>query len=136
MGEEPNNKGSAEPEPPAATAYAERHWRGQLSLPRSWWLNSVILFGLGANAISLIILMAIDLLFGRTSIFAIPAYGILVAFYVASYVWILVGTWRSARNYRGPRTWSMLARVGLVIIGALAFKRLIETMAFVIWSFR
>jgi len=32
---------------------------------------------------------------------------------IAVYIWALVGTWRAAGNYQGPRFWAILARIGM-----------------------
>jgi hypothetical protein len=37
--------------PPASSSYFARHWRGELSLPKSYWLNGALLFGVGCNVI-------------------------------------------------------------------------------------
>jgi hypothetical protein len=97
--------------------YFVRHWRGELSLGISYWLNGLLatfLVLLAANTlvatqnnISLTLLAVLSLLVYATAI-------------VAS-VWQLVGVWRSASNHvlRGGKSgWAALAKVA-VIVGVL-----------------
>jgi hypothetical protein len=71
-----------------------RHWRGELSLPNSYWINSVLLAGV---VYGILVTAGLVLLF-------LPIYG-----------WSIVGTWRAAQTYmaqhRGTRrpVWGGLA---------------------------
>jgi len=97
---------------PSGTYFA-RHWRGELSLPQSFWVNGVMI-GFGW-------MVAFQPL---VDFFVIAPWWFFVA-WIADYatiVWQLVGLWRSARNYRGPRVWSISARIFsilAVLIGVL-----------------
>ncbi|MDR7334767.1 hypothetical protein [Roseateles asaccharophilus] len=101
------------------TGYFTRHWRGELSLARSYWVNNMLLatplaFGLtglmswiGAKGDSLQI-SAITVLVGMPLLLALD-------------VWCMVGAWRAATNYlreHGSLLWGWLARFALAL-GAL-----------------
>ena len=100
--------------------YLVRHWRGELSLPVSYWVNGSLIglvYGLllkGANA-------AIDNIEGLGA----RSVGVLtLAMFLglaALGTWQLVGIWRSACKHAargGSRGWAITAQV-LVILGAL-----------------
>ena len=96
-----------------------RHWRGELSLPVSYWVMSlaatVVVFVLGAIA-------------GALNMAAAPepvAFAMLAFLTLASVIviWQMVGVWRSAENYRargGPKIWAQLA-MGLTAVAAVRF---------------
>jgi len=97
--------------------YFVRHWRGDLSLVISYWVNGLLgtflvlltanTLGAMQNNISLTLVAALSLLVYATAI-------------VAS-IWQLVGVWRSASNHvsRGGNSgWASLAK-GAVIFGVL-----------------
>lgn len=86
--------------------YFARHWRGELSLPQSFWVNGLII-GFGW-------MVAFQPL---VDLFIIAAWWFFIAWIAdaATIVWQFVGIWRSARNYRGPRVWSILARIFAVL---------------------
>jgi hypothetical protein len=103
--------------------YFVRHWRGELSLPVSYWVNGVLL-GIGLAILAFAIAMGIATgMQGSSSVR--PALGIfiLVAFAadVVHIVWGGVGVWRSATNYRAqgrPAVWAILAKIA-VVLGAI-----------------
>ena len=76
-----------------------RHWRGDLSLPVSFWLIAVL-----ANWLINLVLLASDQYFASMSHFY--PFGIWIGFLVlnasivAITVWTLCGLWRSANNYQ------------------------------------
>lgn len=96
-----------------------RHWRGELSLPISFWVMSL------AGSLAVLILSAIV---GALDIVDAPepvAVAMLVFLALASaiVIWQLVGVWRSAENYRargGPKIWAQLA-MGLTALSAVRF---------------
>lgn len=96
-----------------------RHWRGELSLPISYWVMS--------TAATLIVLL-LGTIVGALDISDAPrpvAIAILVFIGVAAIivVWQVVGVWRSARNYLargGKPIWAQLAMT-LVAFAALRF---------------
>src|SRR4051812_16324179 len=99
-------------------SYFIRHWDGQLSLPISYWLNSV----LGSIAIVFVWVMVRVLVQPTESLviwtslfFSAWIFTIIVV------VWQLVGVWRSAGNYKiygGSGFWAGAARF-MVCLGFL-----------------
>ncbi|RZJ10265.1 MAG: hypothetical protein EOP39_09135 [Rubrivivax sp.] len=110
------------PPPPADgpdVGYLTRHWRGELSLVRSYWVNNMLLatplaFGLtglmswisvkgdSLQVSAIVLLLGLPLLMGLD-------------------FWCIVGAWRAAGNYlreQGSKLWGWLARVTLAL-GAL-----------------
>ncbi|MEO5773122.1 MAG: hypothetical protein ABIQ32_03255 [Sphingomicrobium sp.] len=99
--------------------YFARHWRGNLSLPRSYWVNGFLtnltIGGLG--------LAFVTLSHTGRSLRVISACFLfyVVAFLVAR-TWTLIGVWRSAGRHAargGAPRWGVVAR-GLVVLGVLA----------------
>lgn len=119
----------APPLAPLSGNYLLRHWRGQLSLPVSYWANGflgnivlVVVCGLAIAGIS----VAHDFVLGLTGLLVIWTTLILVA------TWQVVGTWRSAgRTGREKRAWlwPVVARVVLV----LAVLNLGRTLVVTAW---
>lgn len=101
--------------PAKGGSFVARHWRGDISLPKSYWLNGVLLFGLGINAIlAIVFLIAVNLLLHNLG----AAWGIgivYIALNCGAWVWAVVGVWRSASKYQGPRVWSVLAKIAIVL---------------------
>lgn len=103
-------------EAPSASYFA-RHWRGELSLPVSYWINGV--------ALGLVLALVARRVFGNTealvvkhpqgfSLLALASFVALGAFTV----WQLVGIFRSARRYLAEgrsKLWGSLAMVAVVI---------------------
>ena len=102
--------------------WIERHWKGELSLPISYWVIGVLLsfaFGLVVGVYAEL-LKALALPQGQTMAL-IAAF---LAFMGAFGVWQFVGIWRSAGHHmersksEWRRFWAILARI-LSAIGAL-----------------
>jgi hypothetical protein len=98
-------------DPPKHTNYFARHWRGEISLPISFWVNGLcgyIIFGLVILGISYIVRLA------EVNIVAIAVVlAMFVIIRVAFYTWQLVGIWRSATSYTertGRRFWVVAAK--------------------------
>jgi hypothetical protein len=92
-----------------------RHWRGDLSLPTSVWVNGVV-FGLVWR------LLPYPLTFfwtmfrppgGTWPILGLILCGILGAILT---LWTVVGIWRSSESYGGRAVWRWLARVAAVLM--------------------
>ena len=110
----------------ARLPYVERHWRGDLSLARSYWVNTILL------TVPLLAVIS-----GVGSVIEISA-GLLVAALLLAWVWLvisvfstwqLVGVWRSAGNHvgrGGRRFWSVAVKV-LVLIGVIGGVRTVLT---------
>jgi hypothetical protein len=113
---------SAQPPPGAAARkrsnYFARHWRGELSLPVSYWINGIL-----ARIATLSIVAAINATTDFKDDFqpgiALAAEILIWTTTAAVMVWQLVGLWRSAANYRRALKifWGTLAQV-LVVLGA------------------
>lgn len=114
--------------PPSSASYFVRHWRGELSLPRSYWLNGALIFGLGCNILWLAAFSATMIVFRETPPVAIIIGLVLIGLHIGAYIWALVGTWRSARNYRGPRFWSILARIMISLGVIISISHLTQTL--------
>jgi hypothetical protein len=104
-------------------SYIARHWHGELSLGRAFWLNGIVV-GLVFIVVALVAIVIPYLLGFDTAEWA-PLPG-LVASIIAGPVllsWQSVGIWRSAshRNQKHRvRAWSILAKVA-TILGLVLF---------------
>ena len=99
--------------------YLLRHWRGQLPLAQSYWLNSFL-----ANFALTIVGLTLKSM-GATSIdlayFAVAFLFYVLLVYAAS-IWSIVGVWRSAGRHPargGSPAWGFIAR-GMTIFSTLA----------------
>ena len=111
--------------------YFARHWRGELSLPRSYWINGVLIFGLACNLL-LIAAVAATVALARSSTgLAIFLLLCIEALGIAAYIWALVGTWRAAGNYRGPRFWAILARIGMSLGVLVSIAHLTQDLSLI-----
>lgn len=114
--------------------YLKKHWRGELSLPISYWLNSFL-----ANIFAISIIFIINAYIEGTLkpfliLFALVFnYSLLIAIMV----WQVTGTWRSAQNHKertGRKGWAIAAQV-MIIFGLIqsvkvftdGAKQIIET---------
>src|SRR5882762_8543844 len=99
--------------------YFARHWRGELSLPVSYWVNAT-LGGLIAGSL-VISVGAVTHRQGEAQplVWLISLCAIWL-FIVVSAIWQGVGIWRSATHYRqgGRRFWGGVAKA-LMVLGAL-----------------
>ncbi|CAG2144576.1 hypothetical protein CUPL110328_14265 [Cupriavidus plantarum] len=106
-------------EPPARGRYVMRHWRGQLPLPVSYWINGTLVATLLGMA-----LPALGKLFGVSdSLRQLAMFSILAICVVyLSWVWSFVGIWRSAGRHamRGGSTFWAYAARGSVLLGVCA----------------
>jgi ATP-dependent protease ClpP protease subunit len=97
--------------------YIVRHWRGELSLPVSYWINAflatIVASFVFQKLVSIISISESPLVFATTRTLVLVAA-------IAISIWQLVGVWRSAgkRRERGGRFWAGVARF-LVVIGFL-----------------
>lgn len=89
-------------------------WAGEVPLARAFWSYAMIGGTVlnGASTLLAMALLAMDVPAAvAVIVFALPIpYNLLV----------LVGVWRSAGAYQGPRLWADLARVAIVIWAAAA----------------
>jgi hypothetical protein len=110
-------------------SYVVRHWRGDLSLPVSYWINSVL------GTIGVILGFAcVGLLTAPADSPLIFAVAISVAwlFAIATTLWQLVGVWRSAGKHKGrggSGFWAGTARL-MVILGFLGLPSTLSKVTF------
>jgi hypothetical protein len=99
-----------------AAGYLTRHWRGELSLTVSFWVNSVV----GNAVITVAGLLASSMASTGFAIDRATALAMLCCLTcVVTAAWVLVGTWRSAIRYgRHHPTgyWDSLAKLALGIM--------------------
>ena len=99
--------------------YFARHWRGELSLPRSYWVNNILV----ATPLALALTGLMSWIGAKGDSLQISAITVLLGMplLLGLDVWCLVGAWRAAANYlrdQGSALWGWLARITLVL-GAL-----------------
>ena len=100
-------------------SYVGRHWRGELSLVTSYWINGVLVCGLLRGAASAIYTVISEKASLNT---AITLYYVLIAAWICIGIWGAVGIWRSATNTNrrsGHYFWPAVAK-GFVVLGLLA----------------
>jgi hypothetical protein len=98
------------------TGYFKAHWRGEHSLPRSYWLNNFLV----ATPLAMLLTGLMSWISVKGDSLQISAIVVLLGFplLLALNVWCLVGAWRAARNYlheHGSALWGWLARISLVL---------------------
>lgn len=99
--------------------WIKRHWRGDLPLGVSYWLNGLIVY-IGLYATAFAIAGAISQI---KSPYTGAAY--LITFWLVAFalqIWLWVGIWRSANRHierTGRRFWASLAKV-MVALGVLS----------------
>ena len=104
------------PPPVEVGSYFGRHWRGELSLPRSYWLNNFLV----ATPLAMLLTGLMSWISVKGDSLQVSAIVVLVGFplLLSLDVWCLVGAWRSATHYlrdRGSLLWGWLARISLVL---------------------
>jgi hypothetical protein len=99
--------------------YFARHWRGELSLPVSYWVNGIL-----GGLIGGFVFIAVGAVTHRQGeveplVWLISLCAIWL-FFVVSAIWQAVGIWRSATHYRqsGRRFWGGAAKA-LMVLSAL-----------------
>lgn len=97
--------------------YFLRHWRGDLSLPISYWVNGIIAY--------MALALAAGLTAGLTTAddLRLVSVGVILLYFaaLAISVWQIVGTWRSASNHTergGTAFWAVVARIILILSAA------------------
>jgi hypothetical protein len=97
--------------------YFARHWRGELSLPVSYWVNG-LLAGLAAVLIAAAINTSVNFKDDFQPGLALSAEVVIWATTSLIAIWRLVGLWRSATNYQRALKifWGTVAKV-LVVVG-------------------
>ena len=94
--------------------FLRRHWNGEYSLARSYWINTflITLFAPGLG------LLLSPLLSDRPARFSAAAALLVTALGYASWVWAVRGTWVSAtKQTAAGRGWGTVAKV-MIVLGA------------------
>lgn len=91
--------------------YFTKHWRGELSLPVSYWVNATLLAGL----IPIPFLYFIPEVEQRTGSIQLSAALLMLTllFSISLSVWAIAGTWRSSNNHSargGSEGWANIAK--------------------------
>jgi hypothetical protein len=97
------------------SSYITRHWKGELSLPVSYWVNNTVL----SIAIMALLLTAPWREFVEKSprVYSAAIVGVWVLLLLVT-LWQAIGTWRSADAYvraGKPTFWAHAARIALII---------------------
>jgi hypothetical protein len=105
--------------PSGAQNYFARHWRGELSLPLSYWVNGTlcgVLSGLFIAGLGALIYREGE---ARPLVWLISLTTVWFLIVVLA-IWQLVGIWRSATHYQqnGRRFWGGVAKA-LMVLGGL-----------------
>jgi len=98
--------------PVPVAPYALRLWRGQISLPVTYWV-----WGIGGKVVFRFAGRAM----GEAPMLLLLPFVAVAATYE---IVILVAVWRSAGNHPGSPVWAALARLAVVVGVLLAFRRL------------
>lgn len=84
-------------------SYVTRLWRGEVSLPATFWG-----WGFALNLVFTLVLAA-------TVVTTTDLFALLRAVYLAYYSFMVVAIWRSSERYTGDRLWSVLARIAVMV---------------------
>lgn len=100
--------------------YFARHWRGELSLPVSYWING-ILAGIATLSVNVGVHAATDFKDDFQPGIALATETLIWTMTSAITIWQLVGVWRSATNYRKALKifWGVVAKAAVILGGAL-----------------
>jgi hypothetical protein len=99
--------------------FIARHWRGELSLARSYWINHLVL-GVGAGVALAALAAGINRGAVEQPVRWLISLGLTWSAIVLFSTWAWVGVWRAATAYRrsGKRVWGAAAKA-MVVIGML-----------------
>jgi hypothetical protein len=99
---------------PLAQNFIARHWRGELSLPRAFWINCVLLSIVAAVAFGAVGLAIHP---GEHPVFWLIWFGLTWSTNILFDIWGTIGVWRAATAYRqsGKRFWGIAAKVMMVL---------------------
>ena len=83
--------------------YFQKFFDGELSLPHSYWLVGVV-YSFGVGIILAILMIGFNLPERAANVLALPWL-----------VFVTIGIWKSATNYKGAKGWAILAKIAVVI---------------------
>jgi hypothetical protein len=113
---------------PQTGNYFARHWRGELSLPMSYWVNGVVLGIISSMATGALSIAVIVYGVEQPTLWliALEASWLIVSLFV---IWQVVGVWRAATRYKqgGHSFWGGAAKA----VAALAVLHLAYNWVFV-----
>jgi len=103
--------------------YIKKHWAGEFSLNKSYWLNSIIVANIALFFATFVVGIFYGIMTGAAAISdgKIPVgLDILTLIIMAPiYTWSWVGTWRSASNYaaecKNTLNWGTISQFFIVI---------------------
>jgi len=129
-GDEPSGNGARPggPVPGATGSYIQRHWRGELSLARSFWLNFIGVVVAFNVAVTVLGTLAES---GMAMTMAVAALILLMVEFTLL-PWQVVGCWRAANRYTdetGSPITPILAKILLVANALMATAALIGLFA-------
>ena len=98
-----------------ASNYIARHWRGELSLPVSFWVNGVLLHVLALAIAVGFAFSGLEINSNYRSVFA--AVSLFGAGFIVLTAWQIVGIWRVASHHqaRGGAMWALGAKALVVL---------------------
>jgi hypothetical protein len=102
--------------PQPAQNFIARHRRGEFSLPRSFWINNILL-SLGIIVILGAISYAMHLLSIDHPVVLLIFFGLICSANITFEIWCTIGTWRAATVYRrtGKRFWGAVTKAAMVL---------------------
>lgn len=116
------------PKQPAQN-FVARHWRGELSLARSYWVNHVLLGGAAGAAVAMLAYL-INQRAVEQPVRWLISLGLTWSVIIGFSIWAAVGIWRAATAYRraGGRWWGTAAKL-TVLLGTVQLAWGILTVA-------
>lgn len=85
-------------------------WRGEISLPRTYWLWGSVIYGLVVVFVGTLMIAALVAATGFPFLTSVWQ-----SFIILGGMFMNVAIWRSAGNYQGPRVWTIVARIIAVL---------------------
>jgi hypothetical protein len=105
--------------PLASNNYFARHWRGELSLPKSYWVNGLVFGFIVGAAVAALGYAVNSRSEAQPVLWMVTLIGtwVIVALFT---MWQAVGVWRSATNYKaeGKHFWGGVAKT-VTVLGVL-----------------
>ena len=83
--------------------YFSDFFEGKLSLPHSYWIFGIV-YSLVVGLVIAIFVIGLGMPDRTVNVLAFPWL-----------IYIAVGVWRSSDKYKGPKIWSILAKIAVVL---------------------